>query len=235
MFIKIERLPGNPTSCIFRCFRSFFTDIICSQSLRRENFTITLSLSFLRRWHASMSRGDTSLPIFLKMVSTLSSNSLFCTLSGIPTTSRHSLQEYWAFSQHCLSIIVCIFFFLTHTFSNNGGSSWLGIKIVIQLWKVHSNPVKNDKKCPSKRLFKSTQTFSDYEPGSKLNKNQYLPGLLMSYYFMQKHNMIYYLTPFLHIKDHKKKKKKNNYLRKNKNAKTLKYKLKEAKTLNVLI
>ena len=52
---------------------------------------------------------------------------------------------------------------------------------------------------------------------------------------MQKHNMIYYLTPFLHIKDHKKKKKKNNYLRKNKNAKTLKYKLKEAKTLNVLI
>ena len=90
MFIKIERLPGNPNSCIFRCFRSFFTDIICSQSLRRENFTITLSLSFLRRCYASMSRGDTSLLIYLKMVSTLSSNSLFCPLSGIPTTSRHS-------------------------------------------------------------------------------------------------------------------------------------------------
>ena len=84
MFIKTERLPGNPTSCIFRCFRSFFTDIICSQSLRRENFTITLSLSFLRRWHASMSRGDTSLPIFLKMVSTLSSNMLFWTMQKYP-------------------------------------------------------------------------------------------------------------------------------------------------------
>ena len=58
MFIKIERLPGNPISCIFRCFRSFFTNIICSQSLCHENFTSTLSLSFLRRWYASMSRGD---------------------------------------------------------------------------------------------------------------------------------------------------------------------------------
>ena len=104
MIIKIQRLPGNPISCIFRCLRSFFTDIICQQSLRCQSFTITLSLSFLRRWHASMSRGDTSLPIFLKMVSTLSSNSLFCTLSGIPTTSRHSALEYWACAQHCLSI-----------------------------------------------------------------------------------------------------------------------------------
>ena len=127
MFIKIERLPGNPTSCIFRCFRSFFTDIICSQSLRRENFTITLSLSFLRRWHASMSRGDTSLPIFLKMVSTLSSNMLFWTMSEIPTTSHHSLLEYWTFALYCLSIS-------TNHFDNNelaclttlfSDSSWL--------------------------------------------------------------------------------------------------------------
>ena len=118
MFIKIERLPGNPTSCIFRLFRSFFrghylfTDIICSQSqftVHCENFTITLLLFFLRRWHASMSRGDFSLSIVLKMVGTLSSNWLFWTLSGIPTTSRHSLLEYWAFVQHCLSISANIF------------------------------------------------------------------------------------------------------------------------------
>ena len=66
-------------------------------------------------------------------------------------------------------------------FFNYGGPSWVGIKIVILLYKIHSKPVKNEKKCLSKSLFKSTQTFSDYKPGANLNKNQYLLGLLMSY------------------------------------------------------
>ena len=61
------------------------------------------------------------------------------------------------------------------------GPSWVGIKIVILLYKVHSKPAKNEKKCLSKRLFRSTQTFSDYKPGVNLNENRYLPGLLMSY------------------------------------------------------
>ena len=61
------------------------------------------------------------------------------------------------------------------------GLSWVGIKIVILLYKVHSKPAKNEKKCLSKRLFRSTQTFSDYKPGVNLNENRYLPGLLMSY------------------------------------------------------
>ena len=106
MFIKIKQLPGNPTSSIFRFFRSFFTDIICSQSLCHENFTITLSLPLLRWWHASMSHGDTYLPI---LVSTLSSNWLFWALSSIATTSRHSLLEYWVFAQHCLPVSTNLF------------------------------------------------------------------------------------------------------------------------------
>ena len=57
----------------------------------------------------------------------------------------------------------------------------MGIKIVILLYEVHSKPVKNGKKCLSKSLFKSTQTFSDYKPGANFNENRYLPGLLMSY------------------------------------------------------
>ena len=90
-------------------FRSFFRDFICLQSLRCENLTISLPLSFLRQWDASVSRGETSQSIFLKMVSTLFSNSLLWTLLRIPTTSRHFLQEYWALAQHCLSIPTNLF------------------------------------------------------------------------------------------------------------------------------
>ena len=57
-------------------------------------------------------------------------------------------------------------------FFNYGGPSWVGIKIVILLYKIHSKPVKNEKKCLSKSLFKSTQTFSDYKPGANLNTCQ---------------------------------------------------------------
>ena len=128
MFIEIERLPGNPTSCLFRCFKSFFTDIIFSQSLRRENFTITLSLSFLRRWYASMQS-------FWKC-SALCLPVRYFVQSGIPITSRHFLLEYWAFAQHCLSI-------LTNLFDNNelawftilfSDSSWLNFWFSWRTW-----------------------------------------------------------------------------------------------------
>ena len=133
MFIKIEELPGNSTSSIFRFFRPFFTDIICSQSLCCENFTITMSLSLLRWWHASMSCGDIYLTI---LVSTLSSNWLFWALSGIATTSRHSLVECWVFAWHCLSI--------STNFSDNNelpcfatlfsASSWLNFRFNWCTW-----------------------------------------------------------------------------------------------------
>ena len=63
---------------------------------------------------------------------------------------------------------------------NYGGPLWVGIKIVILFYKVHSKSVKNEEKCLSKNLSKSTQTFSDFKPGANLNENRYLPGLLMS-------------------------------------------------------
>ena len=85
------------------------------------------------------------------------------------------------FQSHAVGIIVCFFFFLIHMFFNNGGPLWVGIKIVILLYKVYSKLGKNEKKCLSKSLFKSAQTFSDYRPGVNLNENRYLPGLLMSY------------------------------------------------------
>ena len=95
---RIERLPGKPISSIFRCLDLFFTDIIYSQSLQRENFTMISSFSFLKWWHVSLSSGDTLLLIFLKMISILRFNSLLWTLSRIPTTSRYSPLEDWAFA-----------------------------------------------------------------------------------------------------------------------------------------
>ena len=115
--------------------KPFFTDIICSQSLRRENFTITLPLFFLSLWHASRSRGESSHPIFWKTVSTLSSNSLLLTLLRIPTYSMHSLVEYWAIAQHCLSISTKrlnnkVFACFTTTFSDSG---WLNLSFNLQI------------------------------------------------------------------------------------------------------
>ena len=49
------------------------------------------------------------------------------------------------------------------------------------------------KKSVFQRVYSKVQTFSDNKPEAKLNKNQYLTGLLMSYskdYFMQKHKII---------------------------------------------
>ena len=96
----------QPNILHFTFFKSFFTDIICSQSLRRNNFTITLSLFFLSWWYAASSWGDSSHTISLKTVSTLSSISLLLTLLGIPATSMHSLLEYWTFAKHCLYISI---------------------------------------------------------------------------------------------------------------------------------
>ena len=80
--------------------------------LRAWELYNTMPLAFLRQWHISMSREDTSQSIFSKMPSTLSTNSLSWTLSRILTTSRHPLLAYWAFAQHCLSI-------WTNLFDNN--------------------------------------------------------------------------------------------------------------------
>ena len=70
-----------------------------------------------------------------------------------------------------------------------------GIKIVILFYKVHSKPERNEKKCLSKRLFRSTQTFSDYKPGVIFNENRYLPGLLTSYsrlfHAKAQHNVVF--------------------------------------------
>ena len=68
----------------------------------RTSLLPTLSLFLLGRWHTSWSRGDSSHPIFWKALTAF--NSLLSALVGIPATSMHSLLEYWALAQHCLSI-----------------------------------------------------------------------------------------------------------------------------------
>ena len=44
----------------------------------------------------------------LKTLSTFDSKFLLETWRGMPATSKHSLLEYWAFTQHCLSISITL-------------------------------------------------------------------------------------------------------------------------------
>ena len=76
-----------------------------SQSFLPKNLTMILSL-FLIGWHASILYERTSQPTLLKTSSTFESKFSLETSQGMPTTSKDSLLEYWAFAQHCLSISI---------------------------------------------------------------------------------------------------------------------------------
>ena len=103
----MELLPLKPISSNFIFCRSLLTDKTWLQSFLRKNLTMTLSL-FVRRWHASISRERISQPTLLKTSSTFDSKFSFETSRGMPATSKHSLLEYWAFAQHCLSISITL-------------------------------------------------------------------------------------------------------------------------------
>ena len=74
-------------------------------------YVLMMTLLYLpTRWQASILSLGKSQPTFLKILRLLLKvlrllfSSSFClTDSGIPATSKHSLLEYWAFAQHCLS------------------------------------------------------------------------------------------------------------------------------------
>ena len=60
-------------------------------------------------------------------------------------------------------------------FFNYGGPSWVGIKIVIPLYKVQSKPVKNEISVFQRAYSKVHKLLEN------LNENQYFLGLLMTY------------------------------------------------------
>ena len=97
-------LPLKPKSSSLTFWMSLFTDIIWSQSFLCENLTMILSLLFVRRWHDSILRDGISQPNLLNTSSTLDSRSSLETSRGMPTISKHSLLQYWAYPQHYLSI-----------------------------------------------------------------------------------------------------------------------------------
>ena len=105
-FRKSFLFPGNSRSSIVSFFRSLLMLQTCWQSFRLENLTITLSFVLPTRWHASIRSGEISQPSLPKIFKTFSSRRSPDTWRGIPAISRHSLLEYWAFAQHCLSKLV---------------------------------------------------------------------------------------------------------------------------------
>ena len=90
-------------SSIFNFGKFFFTDNTCWKSFLLENFTITLSFLLMIRWHASMLLESMLQPTLLKTWITFSSKELSSTERGMPIISSHSLLEYCALAQHCLS------------------------------------------------------------------------------------------------------------------------------------
>ena len=101
--MKSLLFPGNSRSSRISFFRSFLTLQTCWQSFRLENVTITVSFVLPTRWHASIRSGEISQPSFPKIFKTFSSRTSPDTSQRMPTISRHSHVEYWAFAQHYLS------------------------------------------------------------------------------------------------------------------------------------
>ena len=97
--MKSLLFPGNSRSSIVSFFRSFLMLQMCWQSFRLENLTITLSFVLPTRWHASIRSGEISQPSLPKIFKTFSSRTSPDTSRGMPTISRHSRLEYWAFAQ----------------------------------------------------------------------------------------------------------------------------------------
>ena len=85
---------------------SFLTLQMCWQSFLLENLTITVPVVLPTQWQASIRSGEISQQGFPKILKTFSSRTFTDTSRGMPTISRHSRLEYWAFAQHCFSKVV---------------------------------------------------------------------------------------------------------------------------------
>ena len=128
--MNIGLLSLNPTSFSLTFRKSLFTGMTWLQSFLPEDLTIILSLPFVRRWHTSTSAQGISQPTLLNISSTLDSRSSFGTSRGMPTTSKHSLLEYWVFSQECLftsavSLLRNVLTVLTILISDSGLTKFL--------------------------------------------------------------------------------------------------------------
>ena len=103
LFMKSLLLPGSSRSSIVSFCRSFLTLQTCWQSFCLENLTVTVSIVLPTRWQASILTGEILELSFPKIFKTFSSRTSPDTSPRMPTISRHSRLEYWAFAQHCLS------------------------------------------------------------------------------------------------------------------------------------
>ena len=99
---------GRSRLLILMLSRSFLHRIICLQSLRRRNLTIVLSLS-QSLWQLSKSFLPTDTLIASNIWQMFSSRFCWVTDLGIQAISKHSLREYWTFSQHYCSITTAFF------------------------------------------------------------------------------------------------------------------------------
>ena len=96
--------PASCKSSIGSFVKSSLTFKTCFETFLLQNLTMFVPLLPTRR-QSSMSFPDTSTLAFVIALQTRSSRSLTLTDDGMPEISRRSLLEYWAFAQHCFSIV----------------------------------------------------------------------------------------------------------------------------------
>ena len=111
--------PVSCKSAIDSFVKFFLTFKTCFDTFPLQNLTMVVPL-LPTRWQSSMFLLDTSTPAFVIALQTTFSRSLSLTDDGMPEISRHSLLEYWAFAQHCFSVVWSlsdnrVFTFLWHS------------------------------------------------------------------------------------------------------------------------
>ena len=95
-------------SSIFILCKSLLTSQTCWQSFLRENLTMTVGFFLVVLWQASVCSVGILHPSFSKMATTFSSKASASTSLGIPTMSRNSRLEYYAFNQQWRSILTSL-------------------------------------------------------------------------------------------------------------------------------
>ena len=117
----------------------FISDFLAVfQSCEFDNYCFVFLLT---QWHAPIRSASMLKPSFSKIATTLSYSVTSFASLGIPTISRHSLLEYWAFAQHWHSVSTSLPESRLLAFSVIHTSDWILSNLSFNLRNLSSNSV----------------------------------------------------------------------------------------------
>ena len=134
---------GRSRSSMFKSLKSFLTLRICLQILLTCKLYNDSVIIFVELMTVISKGGDQSSqsvkPVFWKIDNIFVSKFLSSTCRGIPTTSKYSLLEYWAFAQHWRSIVTILLQSSLFTSLVATSSDWSLVKLSLKLrifWSI---------------------------------------------------------------------------------------------------